>query len=508
MAWTTIRRRLGGLVLVAASSASLGIAAEGPTCTDARAGLARAVNFFRSSVGVEGGYVHRVAADLSTRAGEEAVGPTTAWIEPPGTPAVGQAYLDAHEACCEPVLLAAAVETGLALVRGQLQSGGWGERIEFAAADRRRFAYRVDGGPVGTRDNTTTFDDDKSQSCLRFLLALAARLEREKPVPDSAARIREAAAYALDQFAAAQFPNGAWPQKWRGRRQDDADTGPDATGEFPRARIPDDWPRRWSKASYSDLYTLNDGLMQDMIATFLAAHASTGDDRWLAVAKRGGEFLLRAQLPEPQPAWAQQYDRSMQPAWARRFEPPAVSGGESQGVLMTLILLARRTGDDRYLAPVRPALDYLRRSRLPDGRLARFYELGTNRPLYMTRDYELTHDDDDLPTHYGFKVDAKLDAITKALEAVHTAEPETRPPSMPRLRPRARDLLARLDDRGGWVERGSLPGIDGQVGIIDSRTFIKNLATLAAFLGGCREDAGAGDDRGAGADGRTTTGSR
>lgn len=489
MARTGIGWLLHGIALVAISPPAITAAADGPGCDEVRAGLRRAVAFFRATAGVEGGYVHRVAANRSRRAGEEAVGPTTAWIEPPGTPAVGQAYLDAYEACGDEELLAAAIETGLAVVRGQLQSGGWGERIEFAPADRRGFAYRVDGGPVGTRDNTTTFDDDKSQSCLRFLLALAARLEQQQPVPQETAQIRAAASHALEQFAAAQFPNGGWPQKWRNSRRDAAELGPDDTGEFSRARIPTDWPRTWSKASYSDLYTLNDGLMQDMIATFLAAHASTGDDRWLAVARRGGDFLLRAQLPEPQPAWAQQYDRRMQPAWARRFEPPAVSGGESQGVLLTLILLARRTGDDCYLAPVRPALDYLRRSRLPDGRLARFYELGTNRPLYMTRDYELTYDDDDLPTHYGFKVDAKLDAITKALEAGAAAEPEKRPPSMTRLRPRVRELLAALDQRGGWVEQGSMPGNDGRIAIVDSRTFIKNLGTLAAFLSGCRDGA-------------------
>jgi hypothetical protein len=414
-----MRRLLRDVALVAACSTSIGLAAEGPTCAEARAGLQQAVKFFRSSAGFAGGYVHRVAADLSQRAGEEKVGSTTAWIEPPATPAVGQAYLDAFEACGEPILLAAAVEAGLALVRGQLQSGGWGEPIEFAPADRRSYAYRTDGDEVGTRDNTTTFDDDKSQSCLRFLLALAARLERQKPVPEEAVRIREAAAYALDQFAAAQFPNSSWPQKWRGSRRADPAMGPDANGEFPRARIPTDWPRIWSKASYSDLSTLNDGLMQDMITTFLAAHAGTGDDR--------------------------------------------------------------------YLAAVRPAIAYLERSRLPDGRLARFYELGTNRPLFVTRDYALTYEDDDLPTHYGFKVDAKLDAIAKALADIHAAEPASRPPGMANLGPRVRGLLAALDDRGGWVEQGSLPGGDGRVALLDSRTFIKNLATLAAFVGDCGE---------------------
>ena len=50
-----------------------------------------------------------------------------------------------------------------------------------------------------------------------------------------------------------------------------------------------------------------------------------------------------------------------------------------------------------------PALAYLKKSLLPDGRLARFYELKTNKPLYFTKTYELTYDDSDMPTHYSFK---------------------------------------------------------------------------------------------------------
>jgi len=484
---TEILRIRTGVLLIAAWWVCSGTAAgQGdPSDTGSRQGLRRAVAFFRSSAGVEGAYVHRVSADLSRRAGEEAVGPTTAWIEPPGTPAVGQAYLDAFEACGEPCLLEAAIETGRALVRGQLLSGGWGESIEFAANDRRGIAYRVDGGDAGTRENTTTFDDDKSQSCLRFLLALTACLDRERPTSPDATAIREAVTYALEGFARAQFPNGAWPQRWRGRRDDAPDLRPGPDGEFPRARIPDDWPRTWPKAKYADLYTLNDGLMADMITTFLAAHTATGDDRWLAVARRGGDFLVRAQMPEPQPAWAQQYDRAMQPTWARRFEPPAVSGGESQGILVALIRLARHTGDDRYLAPVRPALDYLRRSRLPDGQLARFYELGTNRPLYMNRRYEITYDDDDLPSHYGFTVSSKLDAIERDLARVHDPVKPPSPPDAAALGPQAARILASLDARGAWVEEASMPGAKGKLSVIDSATFIRNLRSLALHIQSC-----------------------
>src|SRR3954470_19083766 len=100
---------------------------------------------------------------------------------------------------------------------------------------------------------------------------------------------------------------------------------------------------------------------------------------WTA-SLHAGDAALREKAAQG-PAWAQQYDADMHPAWARRFEPPAVTGGESHGAMRILLRVYRETGDARYLEPIPRALAYLRRSRLPDGRLARFYELETNRPL-------------------------------------------------------------------------------------------------------------------------------
>ncbi len=69
-------------------------------------------------------------------------------------------------------------------------------------------------------------------------------------------------------------------------------------------------------------------------------------------ALKAADFLLAAQMPEPQPAWAQQYNYAFEPIWARKFEPPAVSGGESQVVIDALLDLTIVTGDKRYLAPI------------------------------------------------------------------------------------------------------------------------------------------------------------
>lgn len=110
----------------------------------------------------------------------------------------------------------------------------------------------------------------------------------------------------------------------------------------------------------------------------------------------------------------------MEPTWARRFEPPSVSGGESYGVIRALIGLYIQTGEDRFLAPIEPALAWMRRSLLPDGRLARFYELETNRPLYFVRDsYELTYDDGDLPSHCAFKINgSRVNRVERTLDRI------------------------------------------------------------------------------------------
>jgi len=50
---------------------------------------------------------------------------------------------------------------------------------------------------------------------------------------------------------------------------------------------------------------------------FFEAWRIYGEDRYRRTAEKGGEFILLAQMPEPQPAWAQQYDVEMRPAWAR-----------------------------------------------------------------------------------------------------------------------------------------------------------------------------------------------
>lgn len=455
----------------------------------------RAIEFFRHQVSKHGGYVYQYSADLTKREGEGSVGLNTAWIEPPGTPFVGAAYLKAYRRCGDPLLLDAAKEVARALVVGQLESGGWGNQIEFSDVSRRDIRYRFDTDlnreviiqSGRKKRNTTTLDDNKSQSACHFLMSV----DQELSFSDS--KIHEATLYALNSFVKAQYPNGAWPQRY------DQPSDQSLQNRTLKASIPEDWPRDYPAGKYASYYTLNDHSISDMIRLMLDAWFVYKNSDYLEAAKRGGDFLVLAQLPEPQPGWAQQYDKKMQPSWARKFEPPAVTGGESQAVMKTLMILYRRLiGHDesaqKYLMPLPSALRYYRDSLLPSGNLARFYELETNLPLYMTHDYQLTYDADDLPTHYRFIIRSNLDDLQREYDQLIGAKgiDPWQPPSISptersaALTKRVNAIIDAMDPRGAWVEAGKLKyhgEADNVHGMIKTTTFCKNLLTLAEWLG-------------------------
>jgi len=445
----------------------------------AKAALHSACRFYREQVSANGGYLWRYSADLAKREGEGRAGELTVWVQPPGTPSVGMALLEAYELTGERYCLELACDAGRCLARGQLRSGGWDYRIEFDPARRGRYAYRADP-PRAKARNTSTLDDNATQSALRLMM----RLDEVLRFKDE--QIHEATEFALRSLLAAQYPNGAWPQRFD--RPPDPDLYP-----VKKATYPASWPREHPRMNYAGYYTFNDNTIADTISVmFLAARIYT-DPKYSQAAERAGDFILLAQMPEPQPGWAQQYDPQMQPAWARRFEPPAITGGEAGGILRTLMMLYRETGKKKYIEPIPRAFEYYRRSRLPEGGLARFYELKTNRPLYFTREYVLTYDDGDLPTHYAFKVGDWVQGVARQYEQLAKIPPQDLKPSRATYRPRlsesleerVREVIMGLDDRGAWVEDGRLKyhGAEDDTGrIIDSRTFINNLRVLSTYL--------------------------
>jgi PelA/Pel-15E family pectate lyase len=455
-----------------------------PLANEARAALRKAVAFFHDQIAVEGGYVYQVSEDLQYREGEGIADPKTVWVQPPGTPAVGLAMLEAYQRTGEPALLKAATGAGHCLVRGQLQSGGWQAHIDFSPELRPKMAYRVEAATTKKSKNYSSFDDDKTQSAVRFLSKLDAALEFRDP------KIHESVLFALDSILENQFPNGGWAQVYENAPSPES---------YPvlKASYPDTWLRKHPGEDYWVYYTLNDNNITRTVETLFNASEIYQDQRYRQSALKGADFLVLAQMPEPQPAWSQQYNFEMQPVWARKFEPPAISGSESQSVIKTLLTAYIESGDRKYLEPIPRALKYLESSVLPDGKLARFYELQTNRPLYMTREYQLTDSPDDLPTHYGFIVKNDLAKLRKDYEKISKMNSVkldslrlSRRTGSPKEAPSEADvrrIIESMDSRGAWVESGKLRYHKGkekqQVNqVITSETFISNLNTLARFL--------------------------
>lgn len=453
-------------------------AANSELRTEARAALDKATAYYHSKVATHGGgYVYFYSLDLAQRWGEGVATKEQAFTQPPGTPAVGDAYLRAYAATKDPRQLAAARDAGLALAHGQLKSGGWSQAFDWDPAGTKAVLLRNGkGNPKGR--NHTSLDDDQTQSCIAFLARLDRALDFKDPV------ISDTTRYALDALLKAQFPNGAFPQGF---------TGPVETHPILKASYPAEWPRTWPNEPYWNYYTLNDSLAGSISETLLSLIEVYKDPRYIAALKRLGDFLLLAQMPEPQPAWCQQYNFAMQPIWARRFEPPAICGLESEDAIRTLLKIHRHTGDKKYLEPIPRALAYLKKHRLPDGLMPRYFELQTDKPLYMNRNgqtYFLTYDDTNLPSHYGWKQKTAVDALEKEYASAIAGGParERRDRSASELEPKVREVLKALDAEGRWISTYAGERLVGQPKFaqgfryLDSGVFIQNVELLSEYI--------------------------
>jgi PelA/Pel-15E family pectate lyase len=394
-----------------------------PSIQQVEAAMKKAVSFFRTHLSFAGGYATRWSRDLRESSTSDTSGIAIISIEAPGTPVIGNTYLRAYQLTGDKLYLQAAREAAQALLWTQLASGGWATLHDYSLRAARTQHYRrdLDAGDTerGSRRAHSTLDDHKTQWALLFLLELA-----QLPESKHDSQLQQAVDFALDSLLAAQAPNGGWPQGFDGPADPQSPVKP--------ASLPDQWSRTWPAEKYAHYDTINDGNLRSVARVLLRAHELKGDERCLTAVKKLGDFLLLAQLPEPQAGWAQQYNRDMQPAWARKFEPPAVSSVETLSALNTLHDIWLATGEDAYRKPFASALDWLEKSRLPDGQYARFQELHTNQPLYFVKDtYELTYDDSNLPTHYGFKSKDLQKDIDKFKHNMNRPRPQQAPKIQP-----------------------------------------------------------------------------
>lgn len=436
---------------------------------DAAKALKSAATYYREKVASHGGYVYFYSLDLADRWGEGKASADILFVQPPGTPTVGMAYLAAHAATGDQFYLDAARETAECLVYGQLQSGGWTQVIHYAKANRMGKYRNGKGGNW----NVSSLDDDQTQAALKFLMRADAALGFKNK------EIHEATEYGLNALLKAQFANGGFPQVWQGPVPEQ----PVKKASFPTG----DWKTEGKVKNYHDHYTLNDGLAGTVADVLIVAHEVYKDDKYKKALAKLGDFLILAQMPDPQPGWCQQYNFDMVPIWARKFEPPAITGWESQDAMETLVKIARHTGEAKYLEPIPPALKYFtEKCLLKDGKVARFYEFGTNKPLYMDSGYTLTYDSSDVPTHYGWTQSARFDRIEKGYEAAKKGDPLPKPkaPSADAVK----KVIAALDKDGRWVSEYAGEKLTGQPKFdkgfkyLSSAVFSKNVETLAGYL--------------------------
>ena len=385
--------------------------------SEIKTALARAVDYFYST-NVHGGYVYFVTPDLSERWGESPTDEHTIEVQPPGTPAVGQSFLRVYELTQNETALQAARDAGFAVSRGQNDLCGWEHTIHV-------------NRPKGNR---VSFDDNQSQSAIRFLMDLDQVMEDDS--------LTSAINNALDMMLKTQLDNGGWPHRY---------------------------PLNYD---YHDFATFNDGGINDCLNVMLDAYSYYKKDEYRISIRRAGWFLIISQLPPPQPGWAQQYNQYLQPAWARAFEPPSVCPLVTVRNISTLVDLYLYTGDGRYLEPIPDALTWLDDTQLPNGKWPRFVEIGTGEALYYDRGRIRVNSPEELhierSSGYGYESDLS-DALSSArkrfnkvreigdekflAEKNRSLSKEEIQARLDALQPQVKAVVKQLDKKGRWITK-------------------------------------------------------
>ena len=205
----------------------------------------------------------------------------------------------------------------------------------------------------------------------------------------------------------------------------------------------------------------------------------------------------------------------MQPAWARTHEPAGYMPRQTVQCILQLEQFYLMTGDRRYLKPIPAAIRWLEGSafgRTDNGRyrLARYYEVGTNKPIYQHRTEKVNdlgyglyrYDSDSTGVSGGWIfTEIDIDGIKRGYERVSALNPEqakahykkggNRKGKMSRVDPdNVTELLDTLNDRGAWVSEITVFNIPKTmtdnprktIRGIAVMTFVRNMRTLMNFL--------------------------
>ncbi|MBP2336598.1 hypothetical protein JOF41_002776 [Saccharothrix coeruleofusca] len=406
---TLTRRQFGRLAVVpavataaATTTATTAMAATAPTRAEVLAAMRRAAAFLDEHVSYRGAYVWNYLPDLSRSWGEMEANRTMCWVQPPGTPSVGHAMLDAYHATGDEVFLRAAERTGLALVAAQLPVGGWNYVHDFAGTASLRRWYRTVGANGWRLEEfqhhygNATFDDAGTASAAQLVLRLY--LERRDP------RFRASLERAIRFVLKAQFrggvADGGWPQRFP------RFSGSVAQTPWPDQRpswLPDDVAHGMEDGEYTQHVTFNDDVLGENVKFLLMCMSTLDRDELAGPVRRAMSCLRRLQQPAPQAGWGLQHLSAAAggrpagaPAGARSYEPRALATHTTQTNVRQLFHYFRLTGDRAFLTRVPEAIAWLDSCPLTDQQVAEnpllagrthptFVELGTNRARFVHR---------------------------------------------------------------------------------------------------------------------------
>ena len=284
------------------------------------------------------------------------------------------------------------------IVSFQTPAGGWSKNLNMAKHVRAPGeAFAIDNIPakLGAADNDTprdagwsyvgTIDNDATTTQLRFLAKVISTSKTENGA------WRKSFLHGLDYLFAAQYPNGGWPQVWP------------------------------LQGGYHDAITLNDDAMLNVLELLHAVAGGQNEFSFVpaevraqaaASFRRGMDCVLAAQISVNgrRTAWCQQYDAlTLQPASARNYEMPSESSSESASLVLFLMQLPDPNSAE--IAAVRAAAAWFGKTKI-EGKAykpvsgkgrelidapgsvvwSRYYEIGTDRPIYGDRDKTI-HDD-------------------------------------------------------------------------------------------------------------------
>lgn len=376
--------------------------ADNPPAPDAvRVAMHKATARMFDTYSNQGGFVWWYDLKDGAPYGELKAQPSMIWVEPPSTPSVGIMLLEAYAATKDAYYLDCATKVADALIRGQHPSGGWHYFIDFDPAGTKAYWKEFFSKCWGWQEHmkwrtNCTFDDFSTSEPVRFFMRLC-KMSNES-------RFVQARDRALAFMLEAQYNDGSWPQRYP------LDT------------------------DYSAYSTFNDSVIADCISVLLEAHEILGGEKYYDAARKGMDFYLLAQLPEPQPGWAQQYTRELKPGSGRPFELDTVCAGQTLDNVQDLMRFYRITGDKKYLGAIPRALDWLERVRFKDAQgytHTYFYEAGTDRPMYVRQTGTTVDDVKFRPTYeakgcypYGDRISIPLDTLRTEYQRMADSAPE------------------------------------------------------------------------------------